>query len=217
MSVSGFMWPSYDTRCSRMRTWQPHQVVLGRLAALLAAPLQGVQAGAAPEEPRFAESVAVRARIALLQVAAAGGVQPHAAQLPRLWLPSRVVAAAMATSAFGIPHVHTLLACRVQWCSCCSAGACGLCGVRKRLRRRGQPRCHPQSPAAHGAVRVAGTTVQLGGVTGAFMTTWVAGLNPRRRPSHYALPTSLHPAQAGLCPAAGSCWSCGLRCWSMQR
>jgi hypothetical protein len=43
-------------------------VVLGRLAALLAAPLQGVQAGAPPEEPRFSESVAIRARIALLQV-----------------------------------------------------------------------------------------------------------------------------------------------------
>jgi hypothetical protein len=57
---------------------RPQQVVLGRLAALLAAPLQGVQAGAAPEEPRFSESVAVRARVALLQVAAAGGAQPHA-------------------------------------------------------------------------------------------------------------------------------------------
>jgi hypothetical protein len=43
-------------------------VVLGRLAALLAAPLRGIQAGAGPEEPRFSESVAIRARIALLQV-----------------------------------------------------------------------------------------------------------------------------------------------------
>lgn len=42
-------------------------VVLGRLTALLAAPLRGLQAGAPPEEPRFSETMAVRARIALLQ------------------------------------------------------------------------------------------------------------------------------------------------------
>ena len=43
-------------------------MVLGRLMSLLAAPLKGLQAGAPPDESRFSETVAIRARIALLQV-----------------------------------------------------------------------------------------------------------------------------------------------------
>lgn len=57
-----------ENRKERPRQNVAMQVVLGRLVALLAAPLKGLQAGAAPEEPRFSETVAIRARIALLQV-----------------------------------------------------------------------------------------------------------------------------------------------------
>ena len=170
------------------------QVVLGRLAALLAAPLQGVQAGAAPEEPRFAESVAVRARIALLQVPAAG-TPSHtlsvrlalANKLCRRCCHGRLQFNHRLSARTCCMHFPTVAAVALQAHAVCAvyANCCDDEASRGAIRKAQQPmeRCVLLVPQpSQAALSIS-------------MTSCIAGLNPQRRPSHCTLQPSGQFAQ----------------------